>query len=143
MKKKIMKTKIEVSTFKTFSQKGEFKTSRNLVDKSLKLYKKNLSKNTRRNWKMEGCKPAGNYSRAIARRRGLIAGDSCGASSWRFASSTLPVCITVILCLKSSGKEIWPGAFLRSCGQRDLSCEHQRFARSSPSTCWFQSFLSA
>lgn len=55
------------------------------------------------------------YSRAIARSRGLIAGDPGGVSDCRFVSSTLPVCITVILCLKSSGKEIWPGAFLRSC----------------------------
>lgn len=55
------------------------------------------------------------YSRAIARSRGLIAGDPGGVSACKFVSSTLPVCMTVILCLKSNGKEIWPGAFFKSC----------------------------
>lgn len=61
------------------------------------------------------------HSRAIARSRGLIAGDPGGVSACRFASSTLPVCMTVILCLKSSGKEIWPGAFFKSCWRTESS----------------------
>ena len=57
------------------------------------------------------------YLRAIARRRGRMAGDPGGVSPWRFASSTDPVVFTVILCLKSSGKEIFPGVFLRNCSK--------------------------
>lgn len=97
MKKTISRS--QDSRIKTLTKRQEFKTTNFSTKLSVSL----------RNF----------YSRAIARSRGLIAGDPGGVSACKFVSSTLPVCMTVILCLKSNGKEIWPGAFFKSCRGRN------------------------
>lgn len=56
-------------------------------------------------------KKMGIHLRAMALYRG-IAGDPGGVR--KFASSLGAVCLTVMLCLKSSGNEICPGSRFRS-----------------------------
>lgn len=60
------------------------------------------------------------YSRAMALSRG-IAGEPGGVSVRILDSSRVAVCLTVIVCLKSTGNDICPGSRFKSCNYENFN----------------------